>query len=165
MNQFSRSIALWLVLGLMFLLLFNVFSRQQTREPEIVFSDFLGQVEKNQVSEVVIQGSSIHGRTTSGEHFKTYAPRDPDLVKILLTKGVRITAKPEDGDPWWMVALVQWFDRAAQLRPELDLTSNRALRDLCGQSGIEDGAYPENLAQSTGMSPLEPPRQERSRGQ
>ncbi|HEV3109703.1 MAG TPA: ATP-dependent zinc metalloprotease FtsH [Candidatus Binataceae bacterium] len=109
MNQFSRSIALWLVLGLMFLLLFNVFSRQQTREPEIVFSDFLGQVEKNQVSEVVIQGSSIHGRTTSGEHFKTYAPRDPDLVKILLTKGVRITAKPEDGDPWWMVALVQWF--------------------------------------------------------
>jgi cell division protease FtsH len=109
MNQFSRSIALWLVLGLMFLLLFNVFSRQQTREPEIVFSDFLGQVEKNQVSEVVIQGSSIHGRTASGEHFKTYAPHDPDLVKLLLNKGVRITAKPEEGDPWWMVALVQWF--------------------------------------------------------
>ena len=87
MNQFSRSIALWLVLGLMFLLLFNVFSRQQTREPEIVFSDFLGQVEKNQVSEVTIQGSSIHGRTTSGEHFKSYAPHDPDLVKILLQKG------------------------------------------------------------------------------
>ena len=109
MNQFSRSIALWLVLGLMFLLLFNVFSRQQTREPEIVFSDFLGQVQKNQVSEVTIQGSSIHGRTTSGEHFKTYAPHDPDLVKELLDKGVRITAKPEEGDPWWMVALVQWF--------------------------------------------------------
>jgi cell division protease FtsH len=109
MNQFSRSIALWLVLGLMFLLLFNVFSRQQTREPEIVFSDFLGQVEKNQVSEVTIQGNSIHGRTTSGEHFKTYAPHDPDLVKTLLSKGVRITAKPEEGDSWWMVALVQWF--------------------------------------------------------
>ena len=46
MNQFSRSIALWLVLGLMFLLLFNIFSRQQPREPEIIFSDFLNQVEK-----------------------------------------------------------------------------------------------------------------------
>jgi cell division protease FtsH len=109
MNQFSRSIALWLVLGLMFLLLFNVFSRQQTREPEIVFSDFLSQVDKNQVAEVTIQGNSIHGKTASGEHFKTYAPRDPDLVKVLLQKGVRITAKPEEGDPWWMVALVQWF--------------------------------------------------------
>ena len=57
MNQFSRSIALWLVLGLMFLLLFNIFSRQQTREPEIIFSDFLNQVEKGDVAEVTIQGN------------------------------------------------------------------------------------------------------------
>jgi len=112
MNQFSRSIALWLVLGLMFLLLFNVFNRQQTREPEVPFSDFIGQVKNKQVSEVLIQGSTIHYRTTTSptsDHFKTYAPRDPDLVKILLEEGVRITAKPEEGDPWWMVALVQWF--------------------------------------------------------
>jgi cell division protease FtsH len=109
MNQFSRSIALWLVLGLMFLLLFNIFSRQQSREPEIIFSDFLNQVEKNQVSEVTIQGSLIHGRTAGGERFKTYAPHDPDLVKTLRDKGVKIAAKPEEGDPWWMVALVQWF--------------------------------------------------------
>src|SRR5216684_8237826 len=109
MNQFSRSIALWLVLGLMFLLLFNIFSRQQVREPEIIFSDFLNQVDKNQVSDVTIQGNSIHGRTASGERFKTYAPRDPDLVKTLRDRGVKIAAKPEEGDPWWMVALVQWF--------------------------------------------------------
>jgi cell division protease FtsH len=108
MNQFSRSIALWLVLGLMFLLLFNVFSRQQTREPEVPFSDFLALVENGEVSEVLIQGNTIHGQT-SREHFKTYAPHDPDLVKTLLSKKVKITAKPEEGDPWWMVALVQWF--------------------------------------------------------
>ena len=109
MNQFSRSIALWLVLGLMFLLLFNIFSRQQTREPERIFSDFLNEVDKGQVSEVTIQGNQIHGVSTGGEHFKTYAPSDPDLVKVLREKGVKIAAKPEDGDPWWMVALVQWF--------------------------------------------------------
>src|SRR5437016_6150094 len=109
MNQFSRSIALWLVLGLMFLLLFNIFSRQQVREQETVFSDFLNQVDKNQVSEVTIQGNSIHGRLSTGDRFKTYTPRDTDLVKTLREKGVKIAAKPEDGDPWWMVALVQWF--------------------------------------------------------
>src|SRR5271157_2318462 len=109
MNQFSRSIALWLVLGLMFLLLFNIFSRQQPKEPEIIFSDFLNQVEKNQVAEATIQGNLIKGDTTSGEHFKTYAPEDPDLVKTLREKGVKIAAKPVEGDPWWMVALVQWF--------------------------------------------------------
>ncbi|MDO8434824.1 MAG: ATP-dependent zinc metalloprotease FtsH [Candidatus Binatus sp.] len=109
MNQFSRSIALWLVLGLMFLLLFNIFSRQQPREPEIIFSDFLNQVEKGQVAKATIQGNLIKGEGSAGEHFKTYAPEDPDLVKTLRAKGVKIEAKPAEGDPWWMVALVQWF--------------------------------------------------------
>jgi cell division protease FtsH len=109
MNQFSRSIALWLVLGLMFLLLFNIFSRQQPREQEIIFSDFLHDVDKGEVAEVTIQGDHIQIETSSGEHLKTYAPRDPDLVKILRDKGVKIAAKPEEGDPWWMVILVQWF--------------------------------------------------------
>src|SRR5271157_2194842 len=109
MNQFSRSIALWLVLGLMFLLLFNIFSRQQTREPEEIFSDFLNQVDKGDVAEVTIQGNSIHYVTSASEHFKTYSPTDPDIVKTLRTKGIKIAAKPAEGDPWWMVALVQWF--------------------------------------------------------
>jgi cell division protease FtsH len=109
MNQFSRSIALWLVLGLMFLLLFNIFSRQQPREPQIKFSTFLDQVEKGQVKGVTIQGNVIKGESSGGEHFKTYAPYDPDIVKTLREKNVDITAKPAEGDPWWMVALVQWF--------------------------------------------------------
>src|SRR5712672_1407990 len=109
MNQFSRSIALWLVLGLMFLLLFNIFSRQQPREQEVMFSDFLNQVDKSQVALATIQGNQIKFDTTGGEHFKTYAPEDPDLVKQLREKGVKIAAKPAEGDPWWMVALVQWF--------------------------------------------------------
>ncbi len=45
-------------------------------------------------------------RTSS---YKTYSPTDPDIVKTLRAKGVKIAAKPADGDPWWMVALVQWF--------------------------------------------------------
>ena len=109
MNQFSCSIALWLVLGLMFLLLFNIFSRQQPREQEVIFSDFLNQVDKSQVSQVTIQGNLIKFETTGGEHFKTYAPYDPDIVKNLREKNVKIGAKPAEGDPWWMVALVQWF--------------------------------------------------------
>jgi cell division protease FtsH len=93
----------------MFLLLFNIFSRPQTREPEIIFSDFLNQVDRNQVSEVTIQGNEIHGLTSGGEHFKTYAPTDPDLVNTLRVKGVKIAARPPDTDSWWMIALVQGF--------------------------------------------------------
>ena len=110
MNQFSRSIALWLVLGLMFLLLFNIFSRPQTREPEIIFSDFLNQADKGQVSQVTIQGNQIHGVTTAGEHFKTYAPNDPELVKTLRSKSIKIAAKPPERDSWRMLALEQGAD-------------------------------------------------------
>ncbi len=109
MNQFSRSIALWLVLGLMFLLLFNIFSRQQTHRPEIIFSDFLNQVQSGEVSKVTIQGNSIQGVTKAGAHFKTYAPADPSLVATLRAKNVKIEAKPAEGDSWWVTLLVQWL--------------------------------------------------------
>src|SRR5258708_14329450 len=109
MNQFSRSIALWLVLGLMFLLLFNIFSRQRPQDTEILLPDFLNQVEKGQGARATMQGNLIKGDTVSGDHFKVNAPEYPDLVKTLREKGVKIAAKPAEGDPWWMVALVQWF--------------------------------------------------------
>jgi cell division protease FtsH len=108
-NQFSRNVALWLVLGLMFLLLFNLFNKQQTKEPEIIFSDFMAAAEKGDVTEVTIQGSNIRGKYHNGERFKTFAPEDPDLVKVLRDKGVKIAAKPEEGDPWYVVLFVQWF--------------------------------------------------------
>ncbi|MCK6554633.1 ATP-dependent zinc metalloprotease FtsH [Candidatus Binatia bacterium] len=109
MNQVSRNIALWLVLGLMFLLLFNLFNKQQSKEPEVVFSDFLSSVEKGDVTEVTIQGQNIRGKYQNGERFKTYAPEDPGLVQLLRDKAVKIAAKPEDGDPWYIVLFVQWF--------------------------------------------------------
>jgi len=108
-NQFSRNVALWLVLGLMFLLLFNLFNKQQTKEPEIIFSDFVAAAEKGDVTDVTIQGRNIRGKYHNGERFKTFAPEDPDLVKLLREKGVKIAAKPEDGDPWYVVLFVQWF--------------------------------------------------------
>ena len=110
MNKVSSNLALWLVLGLMFLLMFNLFNRQQPREPEVVFSDFFTAVEKGEVSEIVIQGQVIRGKFRNDERFKTYAPSDdPDLMRALRDKGVRVAARPEEGDPWYITILIQWF--------------------------------------------------------
>lgn len=109
-NKISSNLALWLVLGLMFLLLFNLFNRQQPREPEVVFSDFFTAVEKGEVSEVVIQGQVIRGIFRNDEHFKTFTPiDDPDLMRTLREKGVRVSARPPDDDPWYVMILIQWF--------------------------------------------------------
>jgi cell division protease FtsH len=109
MNQVSRNIALWAVVVLMALLLVSFFTRTQQHAPEIIFSDFLNDVDHGHVADVTIQGNQIQGETANGEHFKTYTPNDPELVQELRAKGVKIAAKPADGDPWWMVLLVQWL--------------------------------------------------------
>ncbi|OFV88223.1 MAG: cell division protein FtsH [Acidobacteria bacterium RBG_16_68_9] len=109
MNQFSRNVALWLVLGLMFLLLFNLSNKKQAKPPEIPYSEFVAAVEKGDVTEVVIQGQNLRGKFQNNERFKTFTPDDPSLVKRLEAKSVKITAKPEEGDPWYIMAFINWF--------------------------------------------------------
>jgi len=109
LNPITKNLALWLVLGLIFLLLFNVFSKQHGRDPEVVFSQFMEAVEKGEVQEVTIQGPNIQGKYENGERFRTFAPNDPDLVKILRGKKVKISAKPEDESPWYVTLFVNWF--------------------------------------------------------
>ena len=107
-NQFSRNAALWLVIALVVLLVMNVISSQRERDPDIVFSDFVAAAEQGEVKKVTIQGQSIRGEYLNGEQFRTYAPEDPGLVQTLRDKGVRIEAKPEDDEPWYYVAFIQW---------------------------------------------------------
>jgi cell division protease FtsH len=93
----------------MFVALYSVFNKPSERDQPLTFSEFVEQVEKGDVSEVTIQGQTITGKLHGKDRFRTYAPDDPKLVEKLLGKGVKITAKPEDGDPWYIVLLVQWF--------------------------------------------------------
>src|SRR5215467_10085382 len=109
LSQSSKHIALWLVLALVFLVIFSVFSKQHSREPEIVFSEFMSSVDRGDVQEVVIQGHSNQGKYKSGDRFSTFSPNDPDRVKSLRYKHLKIAAKPEDESPWYMVLLLNWF--------------------------------------------------------
>jgi cell division protease FtsH len=109
LSQSSKHIALWLVLALVFLVIFSVFNKQHGREPEVVFSEFMASVDRGDVQKVVIQGHNIQGEYKNGERFRTFAPNDPELVKSLRDKKVKIAAKPEEDSPWYMVLLLNWF--------------------------------------------------------
>jgi cell division protease FtsH len=93
----------------MVLLLLQIFNKQQAREPERDYSEFSAALERGEIAEVLIQGHVVRGRFQNGERFRTYDPGDVDLVRRLREKSVKIQAKPEDGDPWYVVLLVQWF--------------------------------------------------------
>ena len=105
----SKQIAIGLGVALVAFALFSVFSKEYGREPEIVFSDLMAAVDRGDVGEVVIQGQNIQGKYKNGALFRTFAPDDPDLVKSLRDKGVKIAAKPEDDSPWYMTLLLNWF--------------------------------------------------------
>jgi cell division protease FtsH len=77
-------------------------------EQEMIFSDFMTRLEAGEVDEVTIKGSSITGQLKDGKKFKTYTTEYPDLVKILRSKNVRITAKPEEQNPWYWNLFFSW---------------------------------------------------------
>jgi cell division protease FtsH len=111
-NNFSRNIALWVIIALLVLALFNLFQSPSSRGPstQIAYSQFLTEVEGGQVRDVTIQGKTINGHYLNGGAFSTYAPNDPDLVKNLNQKGVVITAAPdEEGNPSLFSMLFNWF--------------------------------------------------------
>jgi len=92
----------------MMILLFNLLSTPKKMEQEMIFSDFMTRLEAGEVDEVTIKGSSITGQLKDGKKFKTYTTEYPDLVKILRSKNVRITAKPEEQNPWYWNLFFSW---------------------------------------------------------
>jgi cell division protease FtsH len=111
-NNFGKNLALWIVIGLLLVALFNLFQTSSTRGPQstLAFSDFVADVNRGQVTDVTIQGNSIIGHFTDGRAFSTYAPADPGLVGRLIDKGVRISASPVDENvPSLFGVLVSWF--------------------------------------------------------
>jgi len=89
--------------------IFTVFSNQERRETEVVFSDFIAAVEHGDVGSVMIEGQKIQGEYKNGAPFKTFAPDDPQLVKSLRDKNVKVAAQPEGTSPWYMLLILNWF--------------------------------------------------------
>ena len=87
-------------------MLFQIFKHPDRTSAAIDYSDFLNMVESGSVNQVTIQGENISGMSSQGP-FKTYAPKDPELITMLRGKGVKISAKPADDSSWFQV-LLSW---------------------------------------------------------
>ncbi len=109
MNPFYKNLALWLVITLMMIMLYNLFNQQRVAETNVSYSDFLAMVEEERIGQVVIQGQELFVTDTNGNRFKIFAPQDADLINTLRRKSVTISAKPPTESPWYMSVLVSWF--------------------------------------------------------
>ncbi|MFC1820753.1 ATP-dependent zinc metalloprotease FtsH [Thermodesulfobacteriota bacterium] len=104
MNPIYKNLALWLVICLMVIMVIQVFKQQDIASTSVGYSDFLSMVESGSVIQVVIQGDNLSGISSQGP-FKTFAPKDPELIKLLRSKGVKVSAKPAEDSPWFQVFL------------------------------------------------------------
>ncbi|MGH7204951.1 MAG: ATP-dependent zinc metalloprotease FtsH [Nitrospiraceae bacterium] len=109
MNSRVKNLLFWVVVGLFMILLFNLFSvPTHAPEEEVIFSDFMAQLDKGEVTKVIIKANHISAILKDGTRIRTYSAEYPDMVKVLRERNVQIEAKPPDENPWYVNFLFTW---------------------------------------------------------
>ena len=93
----ARNIAFWVILFLLILALFNLFSGNQSsvNARSVAYSDFISQVEQGSVSTATIDGEAVQFTTSEGT-FETTRPADNDIATALIDQGVRVEVRPQE---------------------------------------------------------------------
>jgi cell division protease FtsH len=109
--MFGRNLALWVIIGLLVVALFNLFQGPSNRgnSSSVAYSEFLNDVQSGQITDVSIQGHTVSGHYRDGRSFSTYTPNDPTLVSKLTERGVRVNAVPPEENNTLMQILISWF--------------------------------------------------------
>ena len=109
MSFSAKNLLLWGIVGLFMAVLFNM-SAVPVRAPEeeVMFSEFMAKADHGALEQITIRGQYISGVLKDRTRIRTYAADDPDLVKVLHEKGVRIDVKPTGESPWYLILLYTW---------------------------------------------------------
>ncbi len=114
MNNIGKNVAIWLIVGLVLMTVFNQFTRRQDTAQVVAYSQFMLEVESDKIATVSIEGYPlrgqwIRGKRVDGTSFSSYAPFDYRLVDTLLKHNVKFDAKPEEEPSMLMSLLINWF--------------------------------------------------------
>jgi len=108
LSSLYKNLVFWAIIAIIMYLLFILFyNKPRPTALEKNYSEFISEVEKNQVREVEVQGRNLIWRDVDGKRYKTYAPEDPEMIKILREKRVVINAKKES-DTSFMQIIITW---------------------------------------------------------
>ena len=102
-NKYYKNIGLYLlVIVILITIISSFFDPITNNQQELTYSQFLKEVEANNILSVTIVENSINGTLSNGTEFTTYSPDDPELINILRSKNIVIDAKPPVEISWWM---------------------------------------------------------------
>ena len=112
MNNLARNVIIWLIFGAALIGLFNLFQSPSSGQPtdQLAYSDFVAEVEAQQINEVLIEGRNLRGQNKNGRVVTSVMPEGTDIVAVLDANDVRIVASPENsGMPSFFSILLSWF--------------------------------------------------------
>ena len=106
MKPYYKKLGILFIIALSLFMLFREF-KPRDNVPAFAYSEFIDMVENGRVLEIHIQGNAVSGLTVEGP-FTTYVPADPEMINLILSKGVKITAIPEKSFSWAGM-LISWI--------------------------------------------------------
>ena len=109
MNNLVKTVAIWLVIAIVLMTVFNQVGTQKTTQKPMEYSQFIDEVKQGRVAKVMIEGRVVRGVKQTGEKFTTYAPSDIWLVSDLLKAGVIVEAKAEEEQSFLTQVFISWF--------------------------------------------------------
>ena len=84
MNNLIKNIAIWLVIALVLMTVFNQFSTRQAQQKAMEYSQFIEEVKQGQIAKVTIEGRVLKGIKRSGERFTTLICAEVDRITTLI---------------------------------------------------------------------------------
>ncbi|MBT2130833.1 ATP-dependent zinc metalloprotease FtsH [Aliiroseovarius lamellibrachiae] len=93
----ARNFAFWIVLFLLILTLFNLFSNGQSSmaSSSVSYSEFVAAVDAGQVQTATLDGETLSYQGADGKLYQTIVPGDAAITNRLLDKGVEVKAEPQ----------------------------------------------------------------------
>ncbi len=94
----ARNIAFWLVLFLLILALFNLFSGSGNtlQSKQVKYSEFVSLLEDGKIGQVTLDGENVRFRDEAGSEYVTIKPEDAEITAMLINKGVPVTAEAQE---------------------------------------------------------------------
>lgn len=112
MNNLSKNMMLWFVIGLVLVTVFSNFGPPQGRTNQLPYSAFISMVKKSEVAELAIdeQTQRIHGQLKNGSRFVTNYPiSDPLLYGQLVKSDVNFRVMPQRQEGLLAHILISWL--------------------------------------------------------